>query len=100
ARRDDHIVGAGGEVKEAVPVVNEGVAGEIPAVAHVAGLAFWGEVAAAGRAAYRELADLAARLLLHILVDDLGLVADHRSSGAGGRRIAEPGGDEEVQHLR
>ena len=62
-----------------VGVDAEGVAGEVPAVDDVDRLAFVVEVAAAGRAADREAADLAWRDGVHGLVDHRGLVARDRS---------------------
>ena len=53
ARGDDHVVGAGGEVEDAVLVLDEIVAGHVPAVAHVGRLTIVGQIAAAGRARAR-----------------------------------------------
>src|SRR5215468_12233851 len=62
AGRNDHVVGAGREMEAAVVVLPECIASEVPAVPDVVPLPLVGEIAAAGRAANREPADLAARL--------------------------------------
>ena len=72
--------------KRPVLVLQENVAGQVPAVAHEIALARIGEVAAAGRAAHREPAELARRQLLHVLVDDPRLVAGHRPARRRRRR--------------
>src|SRR5258708_37583204 len=52
--RDDHVVGASGEVEVAGLVLHEGIASEVPTVAHIAALALVGEVSAASRSAHGE----------------------------------------------
>src|SRR5258708_8117926 len=81
AGRDDHVVRTRGEMEVARLVLHEGIAGEVPAVAHIGALACVGEVAAAGRAAHGQPADRAARPLVHVLVDDPGFVAAHPLAG-------------------
>src|SRR5690606_40958011 len=66
--RDDHVVGAGGEVEAAILVLDEAVAGQVPAVADIVALALVGEIAAAGGTAHGEPAHRAARNLVHVVV--------------------------------
>src|SRR6266699_1617496 len=80
-------------------VLRERVAGEIPAAAYISVLPLVGEITATGGAAHSELADLAVWLFFHVVVDDLGFVSDYRLSGRAGRRVAEPVGNEYMQHL-
>src|SRR6202046_938600 len=80
-------------------VLHEGVAGEIPAVADIRALPLVGEIATPGRAAYCKLADLTARFLLHVVVDDFCLVTGHWLSGASRCGVAETVRDENVQHF-
>src|SRR6516225_418539 len=83
----------------AVVVLVKSVAGDIPAVVHIGILPLIGQITATGWAADDELANFAARLFLEIIADDLGFVAIHRLSGRARRSIAEPIGNENMQHL-
>src|SRR3546814_8826225 len=70
AGRDNHVVGARLVPEIAVLVADIGVAGEVPAVLHIGGLAFRiVEIATAGGAAHRQPADRAGRTRLAALVD-------------------------------
>src|SRR5262249_15940620 len=86
-------------MKVALVVRGKGVAGQIPAVSDIGVLPLVGEITAAGGPANRKLADLAVWLFCHVVADDLGLVAADRFSRRGRRRIAEPVGNENVQHF-
>ena len=78
---------------------DERIAGEVPAVAHIGRLPVVGEIAAAGRPAHGEPAEVAARHLAHVLVDDARLVAGDRPAGGGRVPVAKAVADEDVQHL-
>src|SRR3546814_3675342 len=70
AGRDNHVVGARLVPEIAVLVADIGVAGEVPAVLHIGGLAFRiVEIATAGGAAHRQPADRAGRHRIAALVD-------------------------------
>ena len=99
AAGDDHVVAAGGEVEVAVVVLHEGVAGEVPAVLHVAALAVIGEVAAAGGALHRQPANGAAGHLVHVVVHHPGPVAADGPPGATRTGVVEAVGDEDVQQF-
>src|SRR5262245_65229648 len=71
ASRDNHVVGAGGEMEIAVVVLPECIASEVPAILNVSLLPLVGEITAAGRATDREPANLATRLFIHGFIDDL-----------------------------
>ena len=78
-------------MEDAVAVAHEIVAGQVPTVAHVLGLARVGEIAAAGRPAHGEMADGAVGHVVHVVVDDPRLVAGDRP--AGGARARHRRGD-------
>src|SRR5262249_59972688 len=99
AGRNDHVVGAGREMEAAVVVLPECIASEVPAVPDVVPLPLVGEIAAAGRAANREPADLAARLFVHGFVDDLGLVSGDWPARTRRRGAAGTVGNEDVHQL-
>ncbi|MCY1304237.1 hypothetical protein D9M70_539830 [compost metagenome] len=86
-------------MEEAVFVLIESVAGQVPAVADIIALAGVRHIAAAGRAAHRELADRTARDLPHLVIDDPGFVATDRLAGRGGLAVLKAVGNEDVQHL-
>src|SRR4029453_15829921 len=98
--RDDHVVGAGGEMEIAVVVLPECIASEVPALPDVGRLPLVGEITAAGRAADREPADLAPGLFFHGVVDALGLVSGDWPARTRGRGIADAVGNEDVQQFR
>src|SRR5206468_4641278 len=70
AGRDDHVVAARLVPEVTVGVADVGVAGDVPAVLHVGPLALVGQVAAAGRALYREPPGYAVGYLVAALVQD------------------------------
>jgi hypothetical protein len=96
---DDHVVVARLVVEVAVLVLREGVAGVVPAVADVGGLAFVVHVAAAGGADHGQAADGAARHLVVVLVHHLGLVAGHHLADGAGAHVGARGRDVDVEHL-
>ena len=96
---DDHVVGAGLVEEVAVLVLHEGVAGVVPAVLHVVGLARVVQVLAAGGADHGQLADRAARHFVAVVVDHLGRVAGHHLADGAGAHVAAGRGDEDVEHL-
>ena len=100
AGRDDHVVGAGLVVEVAVAVADVDVAGDVPSILHVGGLAVASQVAAPGWALHREPPQLAVghRPALRIL--DLGHVARHCAPGAPRPNLVALCGDEDVKHLR
>ena len=83
ARADDHVVAAGAVPEVAVVILGVGVAGDVPAVLDVIGLARVVEVAAAGRAADREAA-FAGGEFVAVGVEDRGGVAGDGLAGAAG----------------
>jgi hypothetical protein len=99
AAADDHVVGARLVDELAVVVDQVGVAGQVPAVLHIVGLALVGQVLAAGGALDRQPADLAARQFAALLVEHAGAVARHRQPGGAGLGVGLVGADEDVEQL-
>src|SRR5271155_2364919 len=81
AGRNDHVVVARDEMKISFLVLAKCIASQVPAVLHVFTLTDVGEIAATGRAPHREPPNRSARNFIEILVDDLGFVTWHGSSG-------------------
>ena len=96
---DDHVVGARDERKMAVGA-DEGIAGHVPAVADIVRLPAVGEIAAARRTTHRKLSDGAVGQLVHVVVDDLRLIAGHGIAGGSRHGIADAVADEDVQQFR
>src|SRR6266545_490481 len=97
---DDEVVGPRLIPEVAVLVGAVGVAGQIPAVLHVSLLALGiVEVAAAGRTAHGEAADLSEGHLLALLVHDLYSIAGHGLAGGARPDVALGGAQEGVEHL-
>ena len=99
ASRDDHVVAARLEPEVAVGVADVGVAGDVPAVPHVASLALVGQVAAAGRTLDGEPSRLSVGYLVAVGVQDGRPVAGHGVTGRAGPDGGVGGCDEDVQHL-
>ena len=99
ACRDDHVVIACLVEKVTVGILHEGVAGVVPAVLDVAGLAGVVQVFAACRALHGKFADGATRNFMALLVHDFGGVAGHHFANGSAPHIAWHGGDEDMKHL-
>src|SRR5690606_1705379 len=99
AGRDDHVVGAGPVPEVAVGVAHVGVAGDVPAAAHVDRLPLVVEVAAADRAAHREPAGGAVGHRPAVVAEHLCGEPGDGAAGGAGADVLVGGGDEDVQHL-
>src|SRR5205807_4299279 len=98
-RADDHVVGAR-LINEVTVVVDKvGVAGEIPAVAHVIRLPIVGEIAASGRTLDREPADATRRQRLPFIVHHTGVIARHGYTCRTGSRMSLVVRNEDVEHF-
>ena len=96
---NDHVVGTGDEVEDAVRVSEEIVPRQVEAVAHVRRLTIVRKIPAAGRSTHRQVADGAVRHFLHVVVDDAGLVPGDGPAGRTGRAVLEAIADENVQQF-
>src|SRR3546814_11026860 len=96
ARRDDHGVGAGEVPEIAILVLAVGVAGDVPAIDDIVGLARIVEISAAGRALDGEAARSRGGEWAVIVAKHAGLVAGHGLAGSAGKDVVARGGGEDV----
>src|SRR3954452_9240254 len=99
ARGHDHVVAPGAVPEVAVLVLDEGVAGDVPAVLDVGGLPRVVEVAAAGGALDGQPTRLPGRQLATLRVQDRGPEARYWSAGRAGPDLVVRGTDEDGQQL-
>jgi len=101
ARAHDHIVCTSVIPKIAFRIGFEGVARQIPSVAHILFLPLdIIEITAASRSTHREFANLSGRARLHIVVNDHSAITRCRLSNRAGDSIGLDIGEEAVQHFR
>src|SRR5262249_6560528 len=81
-------------------VADEGVASDIPAVAHIVRLPVIGEIPATGRSAHGELAGGAIGQFVHVVVNNLRFISSHGITGRSRSRIIDTVADEDVQQFR
>ena len=96
---DDHVVGAGLVEKVAIGILQERVAGVVPAIFHIVALTCVTQVFAARGADHRELAHRATRLLGTVVVHHLRGVARHHLADGTASHIRGRSRDEDVKHL-
>src|SRR5262249_50822155 len=99
AAGDDHVVGPGLVPEVAVGIPDVGVAGQVPAVLHVAALPIVAQVTAAGGALDGEAPRLAIRYRLAVGIEHRGGVAGDRQAGRARSDVVVGGRDEDVQQL-
>jgi hypothetical protein len=82
-----------------VGVADVSVAGDVPAVPHVAPLPRVGQITASGGPDHRQRARRPVRDRLAVRTDHPRGVARHRETRRAGTDVVTRGGDEDVQHL-
>ena len=95
----DHVVGTRGEVEAPLFVLDESVAGQVPAVANIVALPVIREIATAGWPTNCEAPDIATRHLVHIVIDDPRFIAHHRAPGRSRRVVIKTVRNEDVEHF-
>ena len=96
---DDHVVGARLVKKIAVGIHQVGVAGDVPAMADIGGLARIVQIAAAGGAFHRQSPHAARRQGLAVRVKDAGAITGDRLAGGAGANFVLGMRNEDVQHF-
>ena len=99
ARGNDHVVGAGLVKKVTIGVLHKGVAGVVPAVSHIVGLARIVQVLAAGGPNHGDAADAAARQLLPLFVNNAGGVTRHHAPDGAAAHLLGRGRNKDVEHF-
>ena len=95
----DHVVSPSLVEKVAILVLHEGIAWIVPAVFHVIGLPCIAQIFAAGGPHYGELADLAARQLIAMVVHHFGRIASDNLANRATPDLSACAGDEDMKHL-
>src|SRR3546814_21176169 len=99
ARRDDHVVGAGEVPEIAILVLAVGVAGDVPAIDDIVGLARIVEISAAGRALDGEAARSRGGKWAVLVAKHTGRVAGHGLAGSPGPDVVPRGGTAEAREV-